>query len=126
MIFKVSKFYKFFVIFATLISTPMVLILFSLELSNLALFLVTFTYISLLLILVEAIFFRLKLDNKTISCIYFVLDLSDIINVRCNIFGTKLVTRWKVYNLPPLEKSRIFCELAKNQIREMQRIKFLK
>lgn len=124
--FKVSKLYKFFAIFATLISTPIVLILFSLELSNLAFFLVTFTYIVLLLILVEAIFFHLKLDNKTISCIYFVLDLSDIINVRCNIFGTKLVTHWRVYNLPPLEKSKIFCELAKNQIREMQRIKILK
>lgn len=123
MIFKVNKFYKLFVIFSTLISTPAVLILFSLELSGLTLFMVFFFYTLLLLIAVEAFFFRLRVSTNSLHCVYCNIGLSDIISIKCNILGTKIATRWKIYYLPPLERSRVFIELIKNQNKEMKKLR---
>ncbi|AMW32916.1 hypothetical protein NA23_06345 [Fervidobacterium islandicum] len=103
MVMRVKKWYKLLILSSVISSTPVVLYLFSLQLSSLVLFLVMSSYAGLLLLLVESLILKLEVSNSELSTIYFSVPLSDIIEVEDGLFATKIRTRWRVYRLPPME-----------------------
>jgi len=100
---SVKKWYRVFTLFFVILSTPVVLYLFSLQLSSLVTFFLIIVYAGLLFLTVESFIISLKLSGDKISTIYFNISLSDIIDLENGIFETRIRTRWKVYRLPPIE-----------------------
>ncbi|WP_448378501.1 hypothetical protein [Fervidobacterium sp.] len=103
MVLRVKKWYKVLILLGIILSTPIVLYLFSLQLSNLMLFALLAAYAGLVFFLIESFIFKLQVSNDKISTIYFSIPLSDIIDVEDGFFETRIRTRWKVYKLPPID-----------------------
>jgi Na+/H+-translocating membrane pyrophosphatase len=103
MVLRVKNWYKVLMLLAIILSTPVVLYLFSLQLSNLILFALLAAYAGLVFFLIESFILKLEVSKDKISTIYFSIPLSDIIDVEDGFFETRIRTRWKVYKLPPIE-----------------------
>lgn len=118
MVLRVKKWYKVLVLLEIILSTPVVLYLFSLQLSNLILFALVSAYAGLVFFLIESFILKLEVSKDEISTIYFSVPLSDIIDIEDGVFETKIRTRWKVYKLPPIEDVEMIFENSSRNIVE--------
>ncbi|MFN4267421.1 MAG: hypothetical protein ACK4EZ_01155 [Fervidobacterium pennivorans] len=118
MVLRVKNWYKALILLAIILSTPVVLYLFSLQLSNLMLFALLTVYAGLVFFLIESFILKLEVSKDKLSTIYFSIPLSDIIDVEDGFFETRIRTRWKVYRLPPIEGVKVvFPNSSRNMVK---------
>jgi Na+/H+-translocating membrane pyrophosphatase len=118
MVLRVKNWYKVLMLLAIILSTPVVLYLFSLQLSNLMLFALLTAYAGLVFFLIESFILKLEVSKDKLSTIYFSIPLSDIIDVEDGFFETRIRTRWKVYKLPPIEDVKVvFPNSSRNMVK---------
>ncbi|AFG35351.1 hypothetical protein QQE94_05860 [Fervidobacterium pennivorans subsp. shakshaketiis] len=119
MVLRVKKWYKVLILLEIILSTPVVLYLFSLQLSSLMVFVLLSAYAGLVFFLIESFILKLEVSKDKISTIYFSVPLSDIIEVEDGVFETKIRTRWKVYKLPPIDGVQVVLSSLPNDLQKM-------
>ncbi len=103
--YRVSKFYKFFMLSTTIVAIFFYIKLILLPLSDLALTFLSFLLILQLLLLVEAFLLKVKICEGKLRTLYFSIELSDIISIENKLFHIVIRTRWKKYKLPRLDSN---------------------
>ncbi|ODN31223.1 hypothetical protein A4H02_00095 [Fervidobacterium thailandense] len=108
--------YKIYMAILSVVSTFLVLYIFSLQISNFVSTIVIVSYLTILLFTFEAFTLRIKLNGKNLRFLFNRLELNDIIDVRCGLFSTLIRTRWRVYRLPPTEECDSIKKLGNSRI----------
>lgn len=109
---RVKTWYKIYTALLSLVSTILVLYIFSFQISKIVAFLVTAIYIFILLVTLEAFTLKLKANGRDLRFLFHKVSLDDIIEVRCGFFSTIIRTRWKVYRIPPIESCRLLSKYS--------------
>jgi len=113
-VLRAKSWYKFLTLFLCILSTPLVLYLFSLQLSAFVTLVLMLSYAGLLFLALESFIVSVKISENKLSTIYFNVNLNDIIEVKDGLFETKIRTRWRVYRLPPIKDSHKILQFIKN------------
>jgi len=103
MVLKVKKWYKILNLLVLSSSTPFVLYLFSLPLSDFVTFVIILAYFILVIMFAESLIFKIEIKGSKLKSMYFSIDLSDIIGVKNGILETVIRTRWRIYRIPPVD-----------------------